>query len=59
MKKERLSFLILFVEIAAIVLLHSAKSRHEAGYSKTDNSRKTTIAAPYQLKTLSLSKLDK
>jgi hypothetical protein len=56
MKKERISFLILFVEIAAIVLLHSAKSRH-AEYSKTDNSRKTTIAAPYQLKTLTLSKL--
>jgi len=56
MKKERLSFLILFVEIAAIVLLHSAKSRH-AEYSKADNSRKSTIAAPYQLKTLTLSKL--
>jgi len=55
MKKERLSFLILFVEIAAIVLLHSAKSRH-ADYSKND-SRKTTIAAPYQLKTITLSKL--
>jgi hypothetical protein len=59
MKKERLSFLILFVEIAAIVLLHSAKSRHEAVFTKTDNSRKSTIAAPYQLKTLTLSKLNK
>jgi hypothetical protein len=55
MKKERLSFFILFVEIAAIILLHSAKSHHTEGY-KASSARKTT-AASYQFKALTLTKI--
>jgi hypothetical protein len=56
MKKERYSFFILFVEIAAIVFLHSAKSRQETG-SKAFSERKPIVTAPYQLKALSFTQV--
>jgi hypothetical protein len=56
MKKERLSFLILFVEIAAIAFLHSAKNRQTEG-SKMIGDKKTAVTAPYQLKALTLTNL--
>ena len=56
MKKERFSFFILFVEIAAIVLLHSAKSRQMTGH-KMLGERKSIASAPYQFKTLTVTKI--
>jgi hypothetical protein len=56
MKKERFSFFVLFVEIAAIVFLHSAKNKdierkHMAG------NHKAGITAAAQFKALSLTKV--
>ena len=56
MKKERFSFFVLFIEIAAIIFLHSAKNRdterkHTAGNNRAD------ITASAQLKALSLTKV--
>ena len=56
MKKERFSFFVLFVEIAAIVFLHSAKNKdterkHTAGNHKAD------VTASAQFKALSLTKV--
>ena len=56
MKKERFSFFILFVEIAAIVFLHSAKNK-EAESKNMASAKKSTVTAPYQLKALSLTKV--
>ena len=57
MKKERFSFLILFVEIAAIVFLHSARSREEEGRHMV-SAKKAAITAPsYQLKALSFTRV--
>jgi len=56
MKKERFSFLILFVEIAAIVLLHSAKNKH-TDTSNVFGDKKTTATAAYQFKPLSITKV--
>ncbi|MBO9201362.1 MULTISPECIES: hypothetical protein [Niastella] len=56
MKKEKLSFLILFVEIAAIVFLHSAKN-HQADGSKMLSAKKAVVGSPYQLKALTLTKV--
>jgi hypothetical protein len=56
MKKERLSFLILFVEIAAIVLLHSAKNHTSEG-SRMLGDKKTAAASSYQLKALTITKV--
>ncbi|SEP48872.1 hypothetical protein [Niastella yeongjuensis] len=55
MKKEKLSFLILFVEIAAIVFLHSAKN-HQADGRKVLSVKKTAVGTSYQLKALGLTK---
>ncbi|WP_205513146.1 hypothetical protein [Longitalea arenae] len=49
MKKERLSFFILFVEIAAIVFLHSAKNRQSEGEKRLYGAKKAATAAPYQM----------
>lgn len=54
MKKERLSFFILFVEIAAIVLLHSAKNRQTEG-SQMLGDKKTAVTASYHLKALTVT----
>jgi len=51
MKKERLSFFILFIEIAAIAFLHSAKNRQVEG-GKLLGDKKTPATASYQLKAL-------
>jgi hypothetical protein len=56
MKKERLSFFILFIEIAAIVLLHSAKNRQTEG-SVLLGDKKTAGTASYQFKGFSLTKV--
>lgn len=56
MKKERLSFFILFVEIVAIVVLHSAKSQQSV-VTKNVNTKKAFAAAPYQLKAMPLTKI--
>lgn len=56
MKKERYSFFILFVEIAAIVFLHSAKNKQETE-SKSFTEKKPVVSTPYQLKALSLTQL--
>lgn len=57
MKKERFSFLILFVEIAAIVFLHSAKNREEEG-KHVASAKKAAVTAPsYQLKALSFTRV--
>ena len=56
MKKERLSFFILFIEIAAIVFLHSAKTRPGDG-SKILGDKKTAVTASYQLKALTVTKV--
>jgi hypothetical protein len=56
MKKERFSFFILFIEIAAIVFLHSAKNK-EAEDKNVVSAKKAAVAAPYQLKALSLTKV--
>jgi hypothetical protein len=56
MKKERLSFFILFVEIAAIILLHSAKNRQTES-SRLFGDKKTAVTASYQFKALTLTKV--
>jgi hypothetical protein len=56
MKKEKLSFLILFVEVAAIVFLHSAKNHQDDG-SKMLSAKKAAVGMPYQLKALGLTKV--
>ncbi|WP_158085169.1 hypothetical protein [Niastella vici] len=56
MKKERFSFFILFIEIAAIILLHSAKNR-ELETSKVFSDKKSTATAAYQFKPLSITKV--
>lgn len=54
MKKERLSFLVLVVEIAAIVLLHSTRNKHLLT-SKVVNTGKNSVATSYQLQALPLT----
>ena len=49
MKKERFSFIILFIEIAAIVFLHSAKNK-EAESRNMASAKKATVTATYQFK---------
>ena len=56
MKKERLSFFILFIEIAAIVLLHTAKNK-QTDNAKLIGERKNVASAVYQLKALTLTKV--
>jgi hypothetical protein len=56
MKKEKLSFFILFIEIAAIVLLHSAKTRPVDG-GKMLGVKKTAVTASYQLNALTVTKV--
>ena len=60
MKKERFSFFILFVEIAAIVFLHTAKNK-QTDNAKLIGARKNvaSAAAAYQLRTLTLTKVNK
>jgi hypothetical protein len=57
MKKEKLSFLILFVEVAAIVFLHSAKNQQADGSSKMLGAKKAAVGTTYQLKALTLTKV--
>jgi hypothetical protein len=54
MKKERFSFFVLFVELAAIILLHSVKNRQSEGKLLGD---KKAVNAAYQLKAFTLSKM--
>jgi hypothetical protein len=56
MKRERFSFFVLFVEIAAIVVLHSAKSQQSLA-AKPVLNKKAIASAPYQLKALSFTKI--
>jgi len=56
MKKEKFSFLILFVEVAAIVFLHSAKNHQQDG-SKMLSAKKSAVGTSYQLKALTLTKV--
>ena len=57
MKKERFSFFILFVEIAAIVFLHSAKNRDAEAKNMASVKRAAVTVTTYQLKALSLTKV--
>ncbi len=57
MKKERLSFFILFVEIAAIILLHSAKNREAEGRNMASAKKAAVTAPSYQLKALTVTKV--
>ena len=54
MKKEKFSFLILFVEVAAIVFLHSAKNRQNED-NKLLTAKKAMVNSAYQLKALNLT----
>jgi hypothetical protein len=56
MKKERISFYILFIEIAAIILLHSAKNQHAEG-SKLLSDKKTAANSAYHLKALTITEV--
>jgi hypothetical protein len=56
MKKERFSFFILFVEIAAIVFLHTAKNK-QTDNVKLIGERKSVASTVYQLKTFTLTKV--
>jgi hypothetical protein len=56
MKKERISFFVLFVEIAAIILLHSAKNHHAEG-NKLFSDKKTAANSAYQLKALTITEV--
>lgn len=56
MKKERFSFFILFVEIAAIIFLHTAKNK-QTDNVKLIGERKPAASASYQLKALTLTKV--
>jgi hypothetical protein len=56
MKKEKFSFLILFIEVAAIVFLHSAKN-HQPDSTKLLSAKKSIVGSPYQLKALTLTKV--
>jgi flagellar basal body-associated protein FliL len=55
MKKEKFTFLILFVEIAAIVFLHFSKSHQAEG--KMISAKKAAVNSTYQLKALSFTKI--
>jgi hypothetical protein len=57
MKKERYSFFILFVEIAAIVFLHSAKNREAEGKNMASAKKAAVTAPSYHLKALSYTKV--
>jgi hypothetical protein len=54
MKKERISFFILFFEIAVIIYLHSAKN-HQAEGSKLLSDKKTSTNSAYHLKALTMT----
>jgi hypothetical protein len=56
MKKERFTFLILFVEIAAIIFLHSAKSK-QAESGKLLGDKSAAANATYQLKAFTITKV--
>jgi hypothetical protein len=56
MKKEKFSFLILFVEVAAIVFLHFAKDHQSEGNNNL-TAKKTAVSSSYQLKALTLTKV--
>ena len=56
MKKERFSFFVLFVEIAAIVFLHSAKNKDTERKHMAGN-QKAGVTASAQFKALSLTKV--
>lgn len=58
MKKERFSFFVLFVEIAAIVFLHSAKNKDTERKHMASN-HKAGVTAAAQFKALSLTKVVK
>ena len=55
MKRERLSFLVLVVEIAAIVLLHSAKNKQLTPGKIVNNGQKP--GSTYQLQALPLTRV--
>jgi hypothetical protein len=57
MKKERLSFIILFIEIAAIVFLHSAKNKDTEAKNMASAKRAAVTVTSYQLRALTLSKV--
>lgn len=56
MKKEKFSFLILFIEIAAIIFLHSAKN-HQPESNKMVSAKKSVAGSSYQLKVMPLTRV--
>jgi hypothetical protein len=54
MKREKLSFLVLIVEIAAIVFLHSTRNKQVLS-GKMANNSKANVTTSYQLQALPLS----
>jgi len=56
MKRERLSMLVLVVEIAAIIYLHSAKTRSSITGNKMVQNGKSAVTATFQFKVLPITK---
>jgi hypothetical protein len=56
MKKERLSILVLVVEIAAIIFLHSAKTRESIAGNKVIQQGNNSVSAAIQLNVLPIAK---
>jgi hypothetical protein len=56
MKKERLSILVLVVEIAAIIFMHSAKIRDSIAGNKVTPQGNNTVSAAIQLKVLPVTR---
>ena len=59
MKKERFSFFILFVEIAAIIFLHSTRNRGEEGpqVAGAGGKKAAVTASSVQLNALSYTRV--
>jgi hypothetical protein len=57
MKKERLSFFILFVEIVAIIFLHSAKNKDAEGKPMASAKKAAVTAPSYQLNAFTFIKV--
>jgi len=57
MKRERLSMMVLVIEIAAIVYLHSIKNHQSIADGKVAGNGKKAPAAAVQLNAMHISKL--
>lgn len=57
MKRERLSILVLAIEIAAIVYLHSIKTRQSGTGNNVAHGGNHAGTATYQLKALPVTRL--